>query len=324
MLSVLPGQVKRRVNARAPRRRPVRQDDFVGRLDRFFGGGLVSWTAIHQHPGICARDTMPGMSRRLAVGAVLAMAALAGNAGAQSAAPCTMGVNNSFGYSLPEKTGAPFSATLKSTFEQKLPDGNSIRGVTRTHQARDSSGKTRTETPAGCGRGEDGQPHLALNVSVRDPVAKTFMNWRIDIDSIGPKVARVLHQQEQAPSQKTPEEMATLRNAAAMRQPSRSKSHREDLGLKTINGVTAKGSRVVRTIPAGEEGNALPLEVVTESWYSQELGLQMLIINDDPRRGKTTTEYEELSLGEPDPALFAVPVGYKVEEMHLNVVAGVQ
>jgi hypothetical protein len=30
-------------------------------------------------------------------------------------------------------------------------------------------------------------------------------------------------------------------------------------------------------------------------------------------------EYEELNLGEPDPAMFAPPAGYKVEEVHPNV-----
>jgi hypothetical protein len=109
-----------------------------------------------------------------------------------------------------------------------------------------------------------------------------------------------------------------------MQQPPRSEFSIEDLGTKTINGVVAKGSRSVRTIPTGEEGNELPLKVINEQWFSQDMGLALLRIQDDPRRGKTTVELEDLSLTEPDPALFAPPAGYKVEEMNPNAVAATQ
>ena len=44
------------------------------------------------------------------------------------------------------------------------------------------------------------------------------------------------------------------------------------------------------------------------------MGLVLMAINDDPRRGRTTTEYEELNRGEPDPSLFTPPADYKVVE----------
>jgi hypothetical protein len=104
-----------------------------------------------------------------------------------------------------------------------------------------------------------------------------------------------------------------------MQQPPRSEFHQEDLGTRTINGLMAKGSSTVRIIPAGEEGNQQPLEVVDEVWGSRDMALDLVRIHDDPRRGKSTMEYEELNLGEPDPAMFAPPAGYKVEEVHPNV-----
>src|SRR5262245_37496153 len=45
----------------------------------------------------------------------------------------------------------------------------------------------------------------------------------------------------------------------------------ESLGTQTIEGVTAEGTRATLTIPAGEIGNTLPIEVVDETWYSPEL-----------------------------------------------------
>jgi hypothetical protein len=40
----------------------------------------------------------------------------------------------------------------------------------------------------------------------------------------------------------------------------------------------------------------------------------MLRIEDDPRSGRTAAEVTELDQHDPDPALFAPPPGYKLEE----------
>jgi hypothetical protein len=47
------------------------------------------------------------------------------------------------------------------------------------------------------------------------------------------------------------------------------------------------------------------------------MGLTVMTISDDPRRGRTVTEYEQLTLGEPDPAVFAPPADYAVQEQTL-------
>ena len=90
------------------------------------------------------------------------------------------------------------------------------------------------------------------------------------------------------------------------------------LGTKEINGQLAEGNRTTLVIPAGAEGNEQPLETVQEMWRSKELDLTLMARMDDPRRGKTTFEFEDLSLAEPDPALFKAPDGYKVVEQHPN------
>jgi hypothetical protein len=181
-------------------------------------------------------------------------------------------------------------------------------------------GKTHTEFDQNCQRGPDGQPQAVLSVSVIDPTTTTSMNWLVNNDGV-PKVVRILHQDVMPAKQPSPAELVERQKMAEMRQPPKSEFRTEDLGTRTFNGVTAQGTRRVRTIPAGEEGNELPLEVIDESWYSKQMGLMLMIIRDDPRQGRTTAEFEELNLAEPDPALFAAPAGYKVEEMHPNIVA---
>jgi hypothetical protein len=268
---------------------------------------------------------MPVISCRLAIGAIAAAMVLGMSAEAQSSAACTLGIRNYIGFGMMGGYGAvgrsvaPFSATVKTTFEQKLPDGNSIHGYTRTRQARDSAGKTLSEFAQSCQRGEDGQPHLMSSVSVYDRTAKTTMNWQVNGNSA--KVVRVMHQGEQIPPPVPSAELLERQKIAQVQQPPRSEFRTDKLGTKTINGLSAEGSRTVRTIPAGEEGNELPLEVIDESWRSRELGLTLMMIKDDPRQGRTVVEFEELSLAEPDPALFAAPAGYKVEDVHPNIVA---
>ena len=88
----------------------------------------------------------------------------------------------------------------------------------------------------------------------------------------------------------------------------------EDLGMKTINGVEAKGTRTTRVISAGREGNDQPLTVIHETWFSTALGIPVMSINDDPRVGTSTMELTDIERGEPDPALFQVPEGYTVKE----------
>jgi len=221
----------------------------------------------------------------------------------------------------------PFTGTVKSTFEQKLADGNAIHSVTHSRNARDSAGRTMTEMAEGCFRGADGQMHQRFNVNVYDPVARTNMNWQVGDDN-QPKVVHVFHQPDPQPikrelSAEEREKQQKMMQAARAQQAQQQKDYKtEDLGIKDFNGVSAKGTRITRTIPAGQEGNDQPLAVINENWRSKELGLTVMTISDDPRHGRTVGEYEELNRGEPDPSLFAPPQGYTVEEQPRNGMMG--
>ena len=86
----------------------------------------------------------------------------------------------------------------------------------------------------------------------------------------------------------------------------------EQLGTKTINGLQAVGTRMTRTIPAGEIGNQNPIEVVTERWYSSDLQLTLLETHSDPMMGTMTIKLVNVNRGEPDASLFQVPSDYKL------------
>ena len=89
----------------------------------------------------------------------------------------------------------------------------------------------------------------------------------------------------------------------------------EQLGKQMIEGVEAEGTRETFTIPAGEIGNELPINIVTESWYSPELQVTVMRKHTDPRNGEMTYRLTNIKRTEPDHSLFEVPSDYTIKEM---------
>jgi len=61
---------------------------------------------------------------------------------------------------------------------------------------------------------------------------------------------------------------------------------KEDLGVQTINGISAQGTRFTRTIAAGQAGNAKPIIITNERWYSPDLQIVIKTVRSDPRFGE--------------------------------------
>jgi hypothetical protein len=172
-----------------------------------------------------------------------------------------------------------------------------------------------TQMPQQCVRGEDGQVRLNYSVTVNDQKARTFLNWQVG-SMAGTKEARLTHLVPLEPRKKlTPEEIEERGKQAALQQPPRTEYKNEDLGTKTIAGVLAQGHRNVRTIPAGAEGNDLPMLITTETWTAKGMGVVLFAVNEDPRYGRNTYEVEQFTVGEPDAALFLPPEGYTIKDV---------
>jgi hypothetical protein len=88
----------------------------------------------------------------------------------------------------------------------------------------------------------------------------------------------------------------------------------EQLGKQTIEGVEAEGQRATITIPAGEIGNELPIQIVSESWYSPELQVTVMSRHSDPRMGETVYKLTNINRAEPARSLFEVPSDYTIKE----------
>lgn len=96
----------------------------------------------------------------------------------------------------------------------------------------------------------------------------------------------------------------------------------ESLGKQTMEGVEVEGVRHTTTIPAGEIGNEMPINMITEKWYSDELKQVVYLKTSDPRFGETIYRLTNIVRENPDRSLFDVPSDYTVREFKPAVVTG--
>lgn len=214
-------------------------------------------------------------------------------------------------------TGAPYSALAVTETKQVLADGNVIDRKVQSNVYRDSQGRTRRETTfTGVGPfAASGQPRSM--VTLHDPVAATAYILHTD-----KKIA------EQLPTPpKGPNKADTLQGkfeSHFQQEIANGTIRKEDLGVQVINGISAQGTRYTRTIPAGTVGNANPITVVNEQWYSTDLQVAVKIVRSDPRLGQTIYTLTNIQRTEPVASLFTVPSDYTVTpaKMHRRAHGG--
>jgi hypothetical protein len=208
-------------------------------------------------------------------------------------------------------TGAPYSATEVSSSQQVLANGNVIQRQNQTNFYRDGQGRTRTEMTM---KHPDGT--TTSHVMIHDPVAGVMH----DIDPQS-KVSRESNfhappagvRPQGGPRGGGPGGPGANRSMVQRRTPDPNVVT-ENLGTQTINGVSATGTRMTRTIPAGAEGNSLPIQIAHESWVSDDLKVPVMVKHSDPRSGTSTTQLTNIVRAEPDSTLFTVPSGYTVQK----------
>ena len=224
--------------------------------------------------------------------------------------------------------GAPYAATATTETVQTLSDGNQIIRRNQTTFYRDSEGRSRVEQTLGTiGRWAAGGESPQI-IFINDPVAN--INYSLDphtrtamMMKMQPDAERVAEKAEVEAKLRTKMETLNIQAEAKPRpepwqlEAGRSDDSRrkiENLGKQMMEGVEVVGSRSTLTIPAGEIGNVLPIEVVDEEWYSPALQMMVMTKRSDPRSGVTTYRLTILSRTEQDRALFEAPPGYTVND----------
>ena len=225
-------------------------------------------------------------------------------------------------------TGAPYSAEAATETVQVLADGNRIARKSLVRIFRDSDGRTRRENLT-----SDGLRVEA--VAIVDPVAGTSVmldpaTKRVfaqgggrgglrrtrDLVVLGDKLAEeeakrraeiAVQGPPPLPPPAPPMTGVLRRSGPGVRN---EHINREDLGQRTIEGVTARGTRTTTVIPAGTIGNDQPIRIVSEEWFSPDLQVLLLTKHSDPRSGDTTYTLSGIIRAEPDRSLFDVPADY--------------
>ena len=217
-------------------------------------------------------------------------------------------------------TGAPFTATVSTEMTQILADGNRINNKTTASSARDSQGRTRREETMGMvGPWHGNGPKL---VFIHDPTSQT--NYVLDANK--QTVTVMKHMGSHAAGGESGFRVEHMGKRFGGDLPEETKT--QPLGTATMEGVTVEGKRVTRTIPAGQIGNAQPIEITSEVWTSPELQVIVMSKHSDPRFGETIYQLTGIQRVEPDHTLFEIPPGFTVRNVpmpmgpHLSHVEG--
>ncbi len=195
-------------------------------------------------------------------------------------------------------TGEPMTAVIDTTRDTTLADGNTIHTDNQSTVYRDAQGRVRREIEFELNTPATGASKRTM-IIITDPVA----GYRY---MLNPQT-KVAHQMPLRP----PKPPAGFEGEPRTRAGENVTS--ESLGTKTILGLQATGTRVTRTIPAGQIGNAKAISVVTERWVSTDLQIPISMTHTDPMMGTVTSNVTSVTRSEPDASLFQVPSDYKVE-----------
>jgi hypothetical protein len=226
--------------------------------------------------------------------------------------------------------GAPYSAEAVTERVQTLADGNRIVQTSSSTVARDRQGRIRRdESLAIALPGSKGDaPKLEM---IDDPV--TGVQWRLDpqtktaVKMVFPKMPPSFLNNPLPPpgaeltwsySSGAPGSQITIETLAKRNAEADTNVNRVDLGTQTVEGVPAQGTRITRTIPAGEVGNEQPLIITTETWYSPSLKVLVMSKAEDPRMGVTTYRLTNIQRAEPPASLFEIPAEYTIKDQPAN------
>jgi hypothetical protein len=215
----------------------------------------------------------------------------------------------------------PYAAEAVTDTTQTLADGNRIVRHFQNKYFRDSAGRTRREQTFGALKAAGEAPN-EVKVFIYDPVAK--VNYVLDPGdksarkmtySSLPMQVRVMNLDKSDRAASLPPLPPPVPDTPGVFEFSSDArdSVDEDLGTRTIEGLSCTGKRTTTTIPAGSLGNERPIVITVENWYSKDIDADVLTITNDPRMGETRYALQNVERGEQPISLFEPPADYKVE-----------
>jgi len=223
----------------------------------------------------------------------------------------------------------PYTAHLTRTVNRVMPDGSSANAVSTVVLARDRQGRIYEKFGSGSVFVQDEAKLQTLTWGPHNQVA-VLGHWPYWSGRKGCWADEHGQNQSSFPSDedwhKVPaspgdgklETIGSIADRTGIRR-IKMRFVSENLGQKEIHGLTAYGMRWTMT-PLESVGPSDMQEHTTELWKSSELDLKLLEVTSGPKYGLTREELSDLQRGNPDPALFEPPPGYKIETIEYHQV----
>jgi hypothetical protein len=198
--------------------------------------------------------------------------------------------------------GKPFSGRSTTEWTRTLEDGSIVRTHLLSVVARDSQGRIYRERHKFVSLNSNEQSPLEA-IRIFDPVThtETFCHAATHLCDVTPYHARTSF---------APRPPGTFDNG-------KRSLTRESIGNDVIDGINVVGTRETNTIAAEVVGNSQPLVTTREFWYSPDLQVNLSITRKDPREGTQAVRVSDVSRAEPDPTLFKLPAGFRVQAAQL-------
>jgi hypothetical protein len=232
--------------------------------------------------------------------------------------------------------GVPYSAEATTETSQTLADGSKVTHTVKQRRYRDREGRERRESLLDPETGRSADPQGTPTVVIVDPVGgfsytlNVLQRTAVRLPIVSPRPirenaggfgGRIEITPAPGPAgagAQVPEIVIQQGGHIEFSGPFGANSgpqrRTEALAPITIDGIRAEGSRTTDTIAANRAGNAEPFDIVTESWYSPELKVELMNRHGDPRTGEVILRLAKISREEPDHKLFEVPEGYTVQD----------
>jgi hypothetical protein len=195
------------------------------------------------------------------------------------------------------KPGAPFQATVVTSWKRRLEDGTETTIYNHRTVARDSTGRVFQERRFFSPTGNTDLTRLS-ELDYYDPARKE-MTVCEPMRKMCTVKAEVLPVDDPLPLPMT------------MTRPDGTKITREAIGDKTVENLQIKGAHEITVTP--QLGESEP--TVKELWYSPLLGLNVEVRRFAPRGGAQDIAMQSINRTEPNPQLFQVPEDYGITRM---------
>ncbi|HEY2913053.1 MAG TPA: hypothetical protein VGK21_06815 [Candidatus Angelobacter sp.] len=210
----------------------------------------------------------------------------------------------SSGINLRAMAGAPFSADVISQSTLMLADGTPFTQETHGKMFRDTAGRTRSETELQS-TAAGGTRHF---VTIVDPMQGTSI-----VLDVAAKSATVFHLPAMPAVSANKVNLAVASHAARANMKRLALSGSEALGAMMMEGFAVIGTRRAGAASVASATTGASPNVVTESWFSKELKVDLLVSRQGQSASRTT-RLTNIAPGEPDPTLFQVPADYTVRD----------